>query len=154
MRSTPRLLRSKRLSLPLLERGRRLGIDVGSVRVGVAICDPDGLIATPLITLPANSALASIVDLIAEYEIKEVVIGLPKHLKGSEGASAVTARDFGEQLRGSVEIPIAFVDERLTSKSAAFGLSATGVKTKDQRGLVDQIAAATILQLYLDGKRA
>lgn len=137
----------------MLDRGRRLGVDVGSVRIGVAICDPDGLIATPLTTLPAAGAIASLLELIEENDIVQVVIGLPRHLKGVEGQAAESARQFAESLSAQIDIPVAFVDERLTSKSASMGLSASGVKARDQRGLIDQIAAASILQLYLDSNR-
>ena len=153
MPSTARSRRSKRLWPPLLDRGRRLGVDVGTVRIGVAICDPDGLIATPLVTLPADSAIASLVELIKEYDAVEVIVGLPRHLKGFEGQSAEMARSFAERLKSSISIPVELVDERLTSKSASAALSASGRKTKEQRGLIDQVAAASLLQLYLDSHR-
>lgn len=138
----------------MLERGRRLGVDVGSVRVGVAICDPDGLIATPLVTLPQAGALEGVIELIDEYEVVALVLGMPKHLKGHEGAAAQAARAFAQVLETRVSIPIHFVDERLTSAAAIKGLSEAGISTRDQRGVVDQVAAAAILQLYLDSNRA
>lgn len=137
----------------LLERGRRLGVDVGSVRIGVAICDPDGLIATPLVTLPASTALDGVAELVHEYEVVEIIVGLPRHLSGDEGASAQLARDFAHQLGEKVDQAITLVDERLSTKGASAQLSMSGISTREQKGMIDQLAAATILQLYLDASR-
>lgn len=126
---------------------------MGSVRIGVALCDPDGLIATPLVTLPALSAVGSLTELIAEYEIVEAVIGLPRQLSGEEGSSVAMARAFAAELEKQAAIPITFVDERLTTKSASQQLSKSGVSTRDQKAIIDQIAAASILQAYLDSHR-
>lgn len=131
-----------------------MGVDVGSVRVGIAICDPDGYIATPLVTLPAASAQKGLVELIEEYAAVEVVVGLPRQLSGEEGASAQMARAFANELQTLTTIPVKYEDERLTTKAASGQLSQRGVSTKEQKAMIDQIAAASILQSYLDRHRS
>lgn len=135
------------------ERGRRLGIDVGSVRIGIAICDPDGLIATPLVTLPVQGAVKGVIELVGEYEIVECVVGLPKHLGGEEGTSAIMAREFGSALEQETSVPVTYIDERLSTKGSSRQLSQVGVSTREQKGIIDQLAAAAILQLHLDSTR-
>lgn len=137
-----------------MQRGRRLGVDVGAVRVGVAISDPDGLIATPLVTLPAAGAIGSIVELIGEHEIVEIVVGLPLHLSGQEGAAAVASREFAEALSKQTSVAIHFVDERLSTTNASRQMAASGRSSREQRGLIDQAAAVGILQLFLDQERS
>jgi putative holliday junction resolvase len=138
-------------------RGRRLGIDVGAVRVGVAICDPDGVLATPLVTVPRDveggSDLRVIASLVAEHEVVGVVVGLPRTLAGREGAAAETARVFADALAGVVDVPLELSDERLTTVVATQQLRARGVKGRKQRAVVDQAAAVAILQGWLDGHR-
>ncbi|MEK6440225.1 MULTISPECIES: Holliday junction resolvase RuvX [unclassified Pseudonocardia] len=139
-------------------RGRRLGVDVGAVRVGVALCDPDGLIATPLVTLARDVAggadLRALAELVAEHEAVEVVVGLPRTLAGREGPAAQLALEFAEAIRGVVEVPVVLHDERLTTVVATQQLRARGVKGRKQRAVIDQAAAVGILQGYLDGARA
>jgi putative Holliday junction resolvase len=139
-------------------RGRRLGVDVGAVRVGVALCDPDGIIATPLVTLARDVAggsdLRALAELVAEHEAVEVVVGLPRTLAGREGPAAQLALEFAEAIRGVVEVPVVLHDERLTTVVATQQLRARGVKGRKQRAVIDQAAAVGILQGYLDGARA
>jgi putative Holliday junction resolvase len=139
-------------------RGRRLGVDVGAVRVGVALCDPDGLIATPLVTLARDVAggadLRALAELVAEHEAVEVVVGLPRTLAGREGPAAQLALEFAEAIRGVVDVPVVLHDERLTTVVATQQLRARGVKGRKQRAVIDQAAAVGILQGYLDGARA
>ncbi|HEV7471276.1 MAG: Holliday junction resolvase [Pseudonocardia sp.] len=139
-------------------RGRRLGVDVGAVRVGVALCDPDGIIATPLVTLARDVAggadLRALAELVAEHEAVEVVVGLPRTLAGREGPAAQLALEFAEAIRGVVDVPVVLHDERLTTVVATQQLRARGVKGRKQRAVIDQAAAVGILQGYLDGARA
>jgi putative Holliday junction resolvase len=137
--------------------GRYLGIDVGAVRVGVAICDPDGVLATPLVTVPRDveggSDLRVIAGLVAEHSAVGVVVGLPRTLAGREGAAAEAARAFADALTGGLEVPVELSDERLTTVVATRQLRERGVKGRKQRAVVDQAAAVAILQGWLDTHR-
>jgi putative holliday junction resolvase len=138
-------------------RGRRLGIDVGAVRVGVALSDPDGVLATPLVTVPRDVAggsdLTAIAGLVAEHEVVGIVLGLPRTLAGREGPAAEAARDFAAGLASVVDVPIELSDERLTTVVATQQLRERGVKGRKQRAVVDQAAAVAILQGWLDAAR-
>jgi putative Holliday junction resolvase len=140
-----------------VNRGRRLGIDVGAVRVGVAICDPDGVLATPLVTVPRDadggSDLRAIAALVAEHEAVGVVVGLPRTLAGREGPAAEAARAFADALAGVLDVPLELSDERLTTVVATQQLRERGVKGRKQRAVVDQAAAVAILQGWLDAHR-
>ncbi|KRV50372.1 Holliday junction resolvase [Wenjunlia vitaminophila] len=138
-----------------MRRGRRLGVDVGDARIGVASCDPDGLLATPVETVRARQgALARIVALAAEYEVVEVVVGLPRSLNGREGPAAAKVRAFAVSLaRLLAPVPVRLVDERMSTVSATQGLRASGVRSKKGRSVVDQAAAVVILQSALEAER-
>ncbi|MEV0335501.1 Holliday junction resolvase RuvX [Nocardia sp. NPDC050717] len=145
-------------------RGRRIAIDVGSVRIGVASSDPDGILATPVETVPrakpAKSGgraagppadIARIAEIVSEYEAVEVIIGLPRTLRGENGTAATIARRFARELRRVIDpIPIRLSDERLTTVSAARALRDSGVRARGQRQVIDQAAAVSILQGWLD----
>ncbi|MBA2389330.1 MAG: Holliday junction resolvase RuvX [Geodermatophilaceae bacterium] len=136
--------------------GRRLGVDVGSVRIGVAVSDPAGILATPLVTVARDARggqdLARLGDLVAEYGIVEVVVGLPRHLSGHQGASARDAREYAERLGARIDpVPVRLVDERLSTVSASRTLRQQGIRQREQRAVIDQAAAAYILQGWLDG---
>lgn len=133
-------------------RGVRIGVDVGSVRVGVAASDPDGILATPVATLPRQSALDDLVALVRERDAVEVVVGHPRHLSGATGASAKDAEEFAAALRERLDVPVTLVDERLTTVTATRSLRDSGVKGVKQRAVVDQAAAVAILQSVLDGR--
>lgn len=140
-------------------RGIRMGVDVGTARVGVALSDPDGILATPLATLVRDahtgSDLVEAAELVATRQVVEVVVGLPITMAGREGASAAMAREWAEGLRGQVgEIPVVMVDERLTTVAATQALHASGRKTKSHRAVIDQAAAVALLQGYLDQNRS
>nr|WP_239029477.1 Holliday junction resolvase RuvX [Pseudonocardia acidicola] len=134
-----------------------MGVDVGAVRIGVALSDPDGVLATPLVTLPRDvdggSDLRALADLVAEHEIVQIIVGLPRTLAGREGPAAQAAQEFATALAAAVDVPIALSDERLTTVVAARQLSARGVKGRKQRAVVDQAAAVGILQGWLDAHR-
>lgn len=138
-------------------RGRRLGIDVGTVRIGVAVSDPDGILATPVETVRRDSRgahLRRIASLIDELEIVEVVVGLPRTLADRVGSSARDAIDVAEAIADRIaEVPVRLADERLTTVSAARSLREAGVRAKNQRGMIDQAAAVEILQGWLDQRR-
>ena len=139
-------------------RGRRLGVDVGTVRIGVAVSDPDGVLATPVETVRRDRGtghLRRIVSLVNELQVVEVVVGLPRTLADRAGASADDAVQMAELLAGRIQpIPVRLADERLTTVSAARSLREAGVRAKDQRGKIDQAAAVAILQGWLDQRRA
>ncbi|MFC5138691.1 Holliday junction resolvase RuvX [Actinomycetospora rhizophila] len=145
---------------PSVARGRRLGVDVGSVRVGVALSDPAGVLATPLVTLAHDEAgtdLGRLVALVDEHEVVEVVVGLPRTLAGRDGPAAQTARDYAAALTARLaprDVPVVLADERLTTVTATRTLSDRGVKGRKQRRVIDQAAAVEILQSHLDTRRA
>lgn len=138
-------------------RGRRLGIDVGTVRIGVAVSDPDAVLATPVETVRRDSRgahLRRIASLINELEIVEVVVGLPRTLADRAGSSAQDAIDVAEAIAGRIAaVPVRMADERLTTVSAARSLREAGVRARNQRGMIDQAAAVQILQGWLDQRR-
>ncbi|WNV77467.1 Holliday junction resolvase RuvX [Geodermatophilus sp. DSM 44513] len=138
-------------------QGRRLGVDVGSVRVGVALSDPTGTLASPLETVQRardESDLDRIAALVAEHEVTEVIVGEPRHLSGASGASAKEARAYSRALAGRIDpVPVHLVDERLSTVSAASSLRANGLDSRQQRGVIDQAAAVVVLQAYLDAQR-
>jgi len=128
--------------------GRRLGVDYGQARVGIAICDVDGLVATPLITLKNDKTLLSqLASIVEEHQIVGIYLGKPKHLSGVEGATAELVTIFAQRFAESFEIPITYVDERLTSGAAEKLLKAAGKNSKESKGLIDQLAAVAILEL-------
>jgi putative Holliday junction resolvase len=139
-----------------MRRGVRLGIDVGSVRVGVAACDPDGLIATPVATLRRGDGdLDEIARLWSDRAAIEVVVGLPRTLAGREGPAAEAAVAYAEAVAARVgPTPVRLVDERLSTVGAQRGLRSSGVSSRKGRGVVDQAAAVIILQSALDEERA
>ena len=146
-----------------LPRGRRLGVDVGKVRVGVAICDPDGILATPLVTVSrdmgtaADSVPADIAELgrlVVEHETVQVVVGLPVRLNGDEGAAAIDIRAYAGRLAQAISpVPVVLADERMSTVVATRRLAERGVRGKRQRAVVDQAAAVEILQSWLDAQR-
>lgn len=148
-------------SMPI-RPGRRVGIDVGSVRVGVAASDPAALLATPVRTVAREaddsaatpSDVEEIAELVRELEAVEVVVGLPRSLSGAEGPAAHTARTYAGRLAVRIApVPVRLVDERNTTVDAHRQLRASGVGGRAQRAVVDQAAAVLILQAALDAER-
>ena len=132
--------------------GRLLGVDHGDRRIGLALSDPIPMIASPLKTILVNSnqdAINAILDIVEEYDIVLVVIGLPIGMKGNETAQTKHVQKFADYL---VEngIKVAMQDERLTSVSAKKSIIEQKKKPSKEKGLVDQIAAAILLQQYID----
>ncbi len=144
-------------------RGVLVGVDVGSVRVGVAVSDPGGVLATPVATLRRDPAAApsagdpdveEIADLVAGSTAVGVVVGLPKSLDGGEGPSAERARTYASVLAARVApVQVRLVDERLSTVDAHRALRDSGVAGRRQRAVVDQAAAVLILQSALDAER-
>ncbi len=139
--------------------GTRLGVDVGSVRVGLAASDPSGLVASPVETLARDVLggrdVARVAAEAAERGAVEVVVGLPLSLSGREGPAAVAARAYAADLaRALAPVPVRMVDERLSTVSATAALVASGRRGRDQRRVVDQVAAVIVLQHALDAERS
>ena len=132
---------------------RLLGVDYGSVRVGLALTDPDRKIAFPLSTYhrqePAQDA-AFFLHLVAEEEVGQVVVGLPVHLSGREGQKATEARAFGKWLGETTGRPVVFWDERFTTVEAEAALWSAGLTHKRRKARRDRVAAQILLQSYLD----
>ncbi|MEU5840581.1 Holliday junction resolvase RuvX [Rhodococcus sp. NPDC047139] len=139
-------------------RGRRIAVDVGSVRIGVASSDPDGILATPVETVPRakdrgprTPDIERIVQIVREYEAVEVIVGLPQTLRGEPGKAAKLASDFARRLRRVLpDVPVRLADERFTTVTAARALRESGVSARGARPVIDQAAAVAILQGWLD----
>jgi putative Holliday junction resolvase len=139
-------------------RGRRIGIDVGSVRIGVASSDPDAVLATPVETVArdrSNKHVRRLAQLVNELEAVEVVVGLPRTLANRSGPAAQDAIELADLLaRRIAPTPVRLADERLTTVTAQRSLREAGVRAKGQRSMIDQAAAVGILQNWLDQRRA
>lgn len=129
---------------------RYLGIDYGTKRVGIAISDGLGLTARPLEVVARGEVVERVADIVASYDVTRLIIGLPTALGGHEGASAEGARDLGRELAAATGVDIEFVDEKFTSRMAEEALLDSGMKRRRRRETVDKVAAAIILQAYLD----
>lgn len=160
-------------------QGVRLGVDVGEARVGVAVSDPEGRIATPSTTLRRDRRkgqstasgdspdsgdgkesgdvpgdMAALVAMVAEYEAVEVIVGLPVTLSGAEGPAAAHARAYAQRLAPLVApVPVTLADERMSTLAATRRLSERGVRGRRRREVIDQAAAVEILQGWLDARR-
>jgi len=132
---------------------RILGIDPGTVRLGLALSDPGGRIAAPLATLVVDGGeVEEIATLVLEHEVETVVVGHPRKLDGTRGDAALAAEALAEQIGARTGLPVDLWDERLTSVQAERGLIAQGAKRRARREGTDRVAAAIILQSYLDAK--
>jgi putative Holliday junction resolvase len=135
---------------------RALGIDLGSVRIGVALCDSGGVLATPWETVSRSGDRVRdhrrLLELAAEAEAEVLVVGLPLALDGSVGPAATAVLEEVAELRATASVPVETYDERLTTVTATRMLRERGVSGKARRKVVDQVAAAVILQSWLDGR--
>lgn len=134
---------------------RVLGLDVGDRRIGVALSDETGLLASPLPTLQRvgpRKDLKAVAALVREHGAAEVVLGLPYNMDGSVGPQAEKVRAFGEALKPLARVPVKYWDERLTTVEAEQILAERHVPWQRRKGLVDQVAAVLILQEYLDAR--
>ena len=134
-----------------MDRHVRMAIDVGTVRVGVAASDPDGLMAFPVGTVQrSKTAVREVAALVAERDARVVFVGLPRTLAGRESTSADDARAFAQELAELTHATVRLVDERFSTTTASRAMSAAGRSTKQQRAVIDQAAAVVILENALD----
>ena len=141
-------------------QGRRIGIDVGTVRIGVASSDTNAMLATPVETVRRLTGfkdrdgedIERLLELIDEFEAVEVVVGLPSNLNGDGSKSVKHAKEIAFRIKRRSDVPVKMADERLTTVAAAQALRASGVREKDARAVIDQAAAVEILQSWLDGR--
>jgi putative Holliday junction resolvase len=136
---------------------RLIGLDVGEARIGVAASDPTGTLASARTVLqrrPEEAALQAVCRIIEEEEAQAVIVGLPRSLSGELHGQAALVQAFAERLRSQISIPVHFWDERLSTVAAEREMRAAGTKRDRRRTMVDAVAAAIILQNYLDAHRA
>ncbi len=136
---------------------RVLGLDIGERRIGVALSDPEGIVAISLTVIERKSedvALKQLIDLTHEHEVERIVIGLPRSLDGSLGRQAQAVQTFAESLAGCTELPVVTYDERLSTVAARRVMAEAGVKRGKRKKRLDSVAAAIILQAYLDRERS
>ena len=136
--------------------GRVLAVDYGEKRVGLALSDPAGLIAQGLETIQTADtvvSLASIVDIVEEQQVREIILGLPVHMDGTAGEMAGKVEALANELRSKVACDVRTWDERLTSVSARRAMHEMGSTTRGNKGSLDRIAATLLLQNYLDFRR-
>ncbi len=135
---------------------KTLAIDYGAKRIGIAISDPLGALATPqeaLVGLKDKHAAAAIRQLVQETQSEKVLLGLPRNMDGSYGEAADKVRSFGELLSAKLSVPVELIDERLTTVQASRLLHEQGVNAKKQRSRIDSASAAVLLQAYLDANQ-
>jgi len=136
-----------------------MGLDYGSKTVGVAISDPEQIIASGVEIIrrkdenKLRQTLARIEELIVEYDVKEIVLGLPKNMNNSEGFRVLATNEFKEKLERRTNLPVHMYDERLTTVIADKTMMEAGVRRENRKEFVDMIAATIILQDYLDSKK-
>jgi putative Holliday junction resolvase len=135
---------------------RVLGLDIGSRRTGVAVSDPGRKVATPVSVLSTAELLGDagiLRRLVDDYEVGELVVGLPKSLDGTLGPQARDVMETAEALARHVQVPVTYHDERLSSAEASRAMAATGADERRRRGAVDKVAATLMLQSWLDSRR-
>jgi len=133
---------------------RFLCIDLGDKRTGLAICDGDEILASPLAVLEGQRNLPDeIVKIAEEQQVQALVFGLPVNMDGSEGERAVQTKNFAEKIKNKTTLPIFFQDERLSSFTAGEKLSRTGLTHKKKKNRIDAIAAAEILKNFIEKRK-
>lgn len=136
---------------------RALGLDIGEARVGVAVSDPSGRVASPVTVLDARALMrdpAPLQQLVEDYEVESLVVGLPLTLAGDEGHQALEVREVAERLAEVLGVPLEYHDERNSSAEAKRAMREAGMSEREQRGSLDKIAAAIVLQGWLDARRS
>jgi len=135
-----------------MQRGRRIAFDYGDVRIGVAVCDPDAILSSPVTTLNTSDSKlkVKISELFAEYEPIRIYVGKPSHMDGRDSQSSVKAGEFAVMLRELTHSPVELIDERLSTVTATKNMQDSGVKAKDARASIDQAAAVAILNFALE----
>ena len=139
-----------------MQRGRRIAFDYGDARIGVAVCDPDGIISSPLAVLRSEDKKlqSEIEKIVSEYEPVQIFVGLPKQLSGVESSSAEKARNFGAMIAELTSAEIVYIDERLSTVSAQSKLREAGKSIRESKELIDAMAAVEILELGLQNARS
>ena len=136
---------------------RVLALDIGEVRIGVAVSDPAARVATPVAVLPATEVTGGAKPwrrLLEDWEPELLLCGLPRTLSGEEGPQAASIRQKAEAIAAAAQLPLQFADERLSSREAKRSLRESGLSEKEMRGKVDMIAASIFLQAWLDEQSA
>jgi len=135
-----------------MQRGRRIAFDYGDVRIGVAVCDPDAILSSPVTTLNTNDGnlKVKILELFSEYEPIRIYVGKPSHMDGRDSQSSVKASEFARMLGELTNSPVELIDERLSTVTATKNMQDSGVKAKDARSSIDQAAAVAILNFALE----
>jgi len=135
---------------------RSLGLDIGDKRIGVALSDPQGILASPFTIIKCRDDAAdieAIIDVISQYQVKQIIVGLPLSMDGSIGKQAEKVRAFTQKLCSHTEVPVEFRDERLTTVSAKRLMQAVNTKKTKKKVRHDAIAAAFVLEGYLNETR-
>ncbi len=142
----------------MIPKGRVIGLDLGSRRIGVAITDSDQIVATGIEAIGRSGDRSAdhraVADRVEDYEAVGVVVGLPISMSGAIGPAADAVLQELAQIRSVVAVEVETVDERLTTVTASRAMRAAGRKTRDQKGVIDQVAAAVILQTWADQRRS
>ena len=135
-----------------MQRGRRIAFDYGDVRIGVAVSDPDSILASPLTTLRSTdkNLLKEISALFLEIQPVAIFVGRPALLSGKDGAASLKANSFVDQLKGITDVPIELIDERMSTVSATRNLRDAGRNAKDSKSAIDMAAAVAILEFALE----
>lgn len=138
-----------------MERGRRIAFDFGDARIGVAVSDPDSILATPVTTLDTKShdLWDQIFQIFSEYEPVEIFVGRPTHLAGHESDSTAKSELFAKEIRERFGLTVSLVDERLSTVSAQRTLKDAGLSTRDSKKAIDQASAVAILELALESAK-
>jgi putative holliday junction resolvase len=141
-----------------MRKGRRLAIDVGSVRIGLASCDPDGILSSPLSAISrrdsASETIQEIAELVSELAVIEVLVGDPISLSGNQTGSTKDARELAIRIASAIAVPVRLVDERLTTVSAQAKLRESGKDSRTSKSLIDSASAVEILEQALNTERS
>jgi putative holliday junction resolvase len=141
-----------------MRKGKRLAIDVGSVRIGLASCDADAILSSPLPALKRSSNLTEVVtaikELVADLQIIEVIVGDPVSMSGGVTSSTTDARELAAEIALAISIPVRLVDERLTTVSAQAKLRQSGKDSRDAKSFIDSASAVEILEQALNSERS
>jgi putative Holliday junction resolvase len=134
-----------------VQRGRRIAFDVGTARIGVAICDPDGILATPLDKIEReDDDISKSLAYINEYEVVAIYVGLPLNLEGKWTRSTFDALYFAQELEEVTNVRVRMIDERLSTRAAQANLHAAGRSVKTSKGIIDSASAIEILERALE----
>ena len=140
----------------VMQYKRKMGIDYGDKRIGIALTDALCIISSPYEVyknVGQEDAIEHIIKLIKEYDVDEIAMGLPLNMDGTEGERAIIHRQFGEKLESLSEVQVYYIDERLTSAEAEEILISSGVRREKRKELIDKISAQIILQTYINTKK-